>query len=206
MRFFGDATGLRGGARAGRSGGDVFGARLRRVQYRPADARGGGNDGELETRLKALARYFGSGRCAGRFGCARICWTRRRGGGSGRLFNVRDAGDFTSAGNDGADAAAARAAAAGDRMPAGARCGSTRIAFAEITSVAFDIPYTVATDGYSRRGRVERRLSGFRGTGGWQAVAIVAIVPTAGALGCIRSRPCRASGAKDTAKHCCARP
>jgi ribosomal protein S18 acetylase RimI-like enzyme len=60
---------------------------------------------------------------------------------------------------------------------------STRAAFAEITSVAFEIPYVVAQAVYSRAEAWMGAYEGFVGLVNGQAVAIVAIVAAAGALG-----------------------
>jgi GNAT superfamily N-acetyltransferase len=63
------------------------------------------------------------------------------------------------------------------------RDAAARGVFAEITAVAFDIPYTVAHTVYSRADAWNGDYQGFVGLVDGRAVAIVAIVPTAGALG-----------------------
>jgi len=60
---------------------------------------------------------------------------------------------------------------------------STRAAFAEITSVAFEIPYMVAQTVYSRAEAWKGAYQGFVGLVNGKAVAIVAIVAAAGAMG-----------------------
>jgi len=60
---------------------------------------------------------------------------------------------------------------------------STRAAFAEITSIAFEIPYVVAQTVYSRADAWKGTYEGFVGLVNGQAVAIVAIVAAAGAMG-----------------------
>ncbi len=60
---------------------------------------------------------------------------------------------------------------------------STRIAFAEITSITFDIPFTVAHAVYTREGAWKGEYQGFVGLIDGKPVSIVAIVPAAGALG-----------------------
>lgn len=63
------------------------------------------------------------------------------------------------------------------------RDAAARGVFAEITAIAFDIPYTVAHTVYSREEAWNGDYQGFVGLVDGRAVAIVAIVPTAGALG-----------------------
>jgi ribosomal protein S18 acetylase RimI-like enzyme len=60
---------------------------------------------------------------------------------------------------------------------------STRAAFAEITSVAFEIPYVIAHAVYSRAEAWKGTYQGFVGLVNGQAVAIVAVVAAAGAMG-----------------------
>ncbi len=60
---------------------------------------------------------------------------------------------------------------------------STRIAFAEITSITFEIPFTVAHAVYTREGAWKGEYQGFVGLVEGRPVSIVAIVPAAGALG-----------------------
>ncbi|HTS76182.1 MAG TPA: GNAT family N-acetyltransferase [Bryobacteraceae bacterium] len=59
----------------------------------------------------------------------------------------------------------------------------TRKAFTELTSLSFDIPYTVAHAVYSRAGAWEGEYKGFVAYAGGKLVAIVAIVAAAGAIG-----------------------
>jgi ribosomal protein S18 acetylase RimI-like enzyme len=61
--------------------------------------------------------------------------------------------------------------------------GPTRAAFAEITSVAFEIPHMVARAVYSRAEAWNGSYEGFVGMVNGRAVAIVAIVVEAGAMG-----------------------
>lgn len=63
------------------------------------------------------------------------------------------------------------------------RDAAARAVFAEITAVSFDIPYTVAHTVYSREEAWRGDYQGFVGMLDGRAVAIVAIVPTAEALG-----------------------
>ncbi len=60
---------------------------------------------------------------------------------------------------------------------------STRVAFSEITSTAFEIPLTVAHAVYSREQAWKGEYQGFVGFVDGRPVAIVAIVAAAGALG-----------------------
>jgi len=60
---------------------------------------------------------------------------------------------------------------------------STRVAFAEITSITFDIPFTVSHAIYTREGAWKGEYQGFVGLVEGRPVSIVAIVPAAGALG-----------------------
>jgi ribosomal protein S18 acetylase RimI-like enzyme len=59
----------------------------------------------------------------------------------------------------------------------------TRAAFAEITSVSFDIPYMVARAVYSREQAWKRDYHGFVGIADGRVVAIVAMVAAAGVIG-----------------------
>lgn len=59
----------------------------------------------------------------------------------------------------------------------------TRAAFAEITSVTFEIPYTIAHTVYSREPAWQGDYRGFVGFVEGRAIAIIAIVPAAGVLG-----------------------
>jgi ribosomal protein S18 acetylase RimI-like enzyme len=61
--------------------------------------------------------------------------------------------------------------------------GPTRAAFAEITSVAFEIPYMVALAVYSRAEAWNGEYEGFVGMVGGKAVSIVALVAAGGAIG-----------------------
>jgi ribosomal protein S18 acetylase RimI-like enzyme len=60
---------------------------------------------------------------------------------------------------------------------------STRLAFAELTSIAFEIPFTVARAVYTREEAWKGAYRGFVGFVDGRAVAIVAIVAAADALG-----------------------
>jgi GNAT superfamily N-acetyltransferase len=60
---------------------------------------------------------------------------------------------------------------------------SSRAAFAEITSVTFDIPFTIANAVYMREQAWQGNYQGFVGQVDGRPVSIVAIVPAAGALG-----------------------
>ena len=112
------------------------------------------------------------------------------------LASARDAGDR---------AAAAGAQPARDRMPAGEPTRRRASAFGEITSVAFEIPYTVARTVYSREQAWRGDYQGFVGAGGRRAVAIVAMVAAAGAMGVYSlATAARSFAAADTARRCCA--
>ncbi len=63
------------------------------------------------------------------------------------------------------------------------RDAALRSVFAEITAVAFDIPFTVAHTVYSREEAWNGDYQGFVGLVDGRAVAIVAIVPAGGAIG-----------------------
>lgn len=60
---------------------------------------------------------------------------------------------------------------------------STRLAFTEITSIAFDIPFPVAHAVYSREPAWNGKYQGFVGLVDGRPVSIIAMVPAAGALG-----------------------
>jgi len=60
---------------------------------------------------------------------------------------------------------------------------ATRAAFAEITSVSFDIPYSVAHAVYSRERAWKGEYQGFVGLSGGRAVSAIAIVAAASAVG-----------------------
>ena len=60
---------------------------------------------------------------------------------------------------------------------------AARRAFAELTSVSFDIPYGVARAVYSREAAWKGAYQGFTATAGGQVVAIAAMVAAAGAVG-----------------------
>jgi ribosomal protein S18 acetylase RimI-like enzyme len=59
----------------------------------------------------------------------------------------------------------------------------TRSAFAEITSITFEIPYTIAHAVYSREQAWHTAYEGFVAFVDGRAVAIIAVVPAAGVLG-----------------------
>jgi ribosomal protein S18 acetylase RimI-like enzyme len=61
--------------------------------------------------------------------------------------------------------------------------GSTRAAFAELTAISFDIPYLVARTVYSREEAWRRDYNGFVGIVQGRVVAIVAMVAAAGVIG-----------------------
>lgn len=181
MRFFGEASGSGevcavDGAVAMFSGLD-YGVFNIALLTRPAA------DGELETRLKALAHYFRERTLRWSFWlCDDMLDTAAR---------KRERQTFSTFGM--------RAISQPPGMLAPTllppvrplpeiecrpvRDAASRAIFAEITAVAFDIPYTVAHTVYSREDAWSGDYQGFVGLVDGRAVAIVAIVPTAGALG-----------------------
>ncbi len=181
MRFFGEASGSGevcslDGAVAMFSGLD-YGVFNIGLLTRPAA------DGELETRLADLARYFRERTLRWSFWlCDDLldAAARKREKHTFSTFGLRAISQPPGM--------LAPALLAPVRPLPKIECrpvrdAAARTVFAEITAVAFDIPYTVAHTVYSREEAWNGDYQGFVGLVDGRAVAIVAIVPAGGAIG-----------------------
>ncbi len=183
MRFFGEATQLGevralDGAVAMFSGLD-YGVFNIALLTRPIE----GNDGGLETRLLEISRFFKERSLRWSVWlCEDLLDTRARRRERQIFF---DFGMRAISHPPGMIAAAlmrpARPLPAMECRPVADL--PTRLAFAEITSITFEIPYTVAHAVYTPEQAWKGEYQGFVGLVDGRPVSIVAIVAAAGALG-----------------------